>query len=100
MDFQASMAAIAVEQVTDIFRIGMILFLVLTAARTAPATPTRAGSAAPLTLGVLFIAVLIPLTFHRGAPDLLPRILLGIPVNAILLLAMLGLIRLWRQTRG
>lgn len=99
MDFQAPLAAIVIEQVTDIFRIGMILFLVITSANTAPATPTRAGRAAPLVLGVLFIAVLIPVAFTRDAPDLLPRILLGVPVNAVLLGLMLALLEVWKRAR-
>jgi hypothetical protein len=100
MDIEAPLAAIVVEQITDIFRIGMILFLVITASNTAPASATRAGRAAPLVLGALFIAVLIPVAFHRDSPDLLPRILLGVPVNALLLGVMLGLVRAWKKARG
>jgi hypothetical protein len=99
MDMQTSMGGIVVEQFTDLFRIGMILFLAITSANTAHATPTRAGRAAPLVLGALFIAVLIPTAFHRDAPDLLPRILLGVPVNAILLAVVLGLLSLWKKKR-
>jgi hypothetical protein len=100
MDVQAPMAGLVIEQFTDIFRIGMILFLVITSANTAHATPTRAGRAAPLVLGVLFIAVLIPVSFSRDAPDLLPRILLGIPVNAIWLAIMLALVAAWKRFRS
>jgi hypothetical protein len=94
------LGALFAEQVTDIFRIGMIVFLALTAANTAPATPTAIGRAAPLVLGVLFIAVLIPVSFSRESPDLLPRILLGIPVNALLLAVVLGVLRVWGRVRG
>jgi hypothetical protein len=93
------MAGLVIEQFTDIFRIGMILFLVITSLNTAGATPTRAGRAAPLVLGVLFIAVLIPVTFSRDAPDLLPRILLGVAVNAIWLGIMLALLSAWKRLR-
>ncbi|HEV7416198.1 hypothetical protein [Tianweitania sediminis] len=93
MDLQA----LLVSQLTDIFRIGMIVFLALTAARTATATQTRAGRAAPLILGVLFIAVLIPVTFYRGAPDLLAQILMGVASNTLILAAVLGILRLWRR---
>lgn len=96
MDIQT----IVIDQFTDIFRIGMIVFLVITAANTASATATRAGRAAPLILGVLFIAVLIPVGFSRDAPDLLPKILLGIPVNAIILAVVLAAMTAWRRARG
>ena len=99
MDMEASLSAIVVEQLTDLFRIGMILFLAITSAKTAHATQTRAGRAAPLVLGTLFIAVLIPAAFHRDAPDLLPRILLGVPVNAILLGIVLSVMSLWKRAR-
>ena len=99
MDMEAPMAGLVIEQFTDIFRIGMILFLVVTSVNTARATPTRAGRAAPLVLGVLFIAVLIPVSFQRDAPDLLPRILLGVAVNAIWLGIMLALLFVWKRMR-
>ncbi|MBS9719185.1 hypothetical protein JYU29_00620 [Tianweitania sp. BSSL-BM11] len=100
MDMQASIGAIVVEQFTDPFRIGMILFLAITSANTAHATTTRAGRSAPLVLGALFIAVLIGIAFHRDAPDMLPRMLIGIPVNGILLVIMIGLLRLWKRMRN
>lgn len=96
MDIQALVA----EQVTDIFRIGMILFLAITSMNTAHATATRAGRAVPLVLGVIFIAVLIPVTFNREAADLVPRIAVGIVVNAILLAVVMGGIRVVRQLTG
>ncbi len=96
MDLQA----IVIGQLTDIFRIGMLVFLALTSLNTAAATATRAGRAVPLVLGVLFIAVLIPVTFSREDPDLLPRILLGIPVNTILLGVILAALTLWKRTRN
>lgn len=96
MDLQAMFVA----QLTDVFRVGMVIFLALTAANTAHATQTRAGRAAPLVLGVLFIAVLIPLTFTRGAPDLLPQILMGVAVNTLILALVLGAMSVWKKGRG
>ena len=61
---------ILLAQLLDPFRIGLIVVLVITAARTS----ATVGNWAPLALGVVFVAVLIPMTLgsgeeQQGCPD-------------------------------
>lgn len=71
-----------IAQLADPFRIGLIIALLITAIRTEAAT----GKVIPLILGVLFIAVMIPMTTQAGSDR--PLWLLaatGVLANAILL---------------
>lgn len=74
-----------VQQLADPFRIGMIFFLLLTALRTRAAT----GMVLPLAAGVVFVAVIIPLTLQASAVQTLEARVLavayGIVANAIIL---------------
>jgi hypothetical protein len=80
-----------VAQLTDVFRIGLVIALVWTAARNRGVT----GMAIPLAAGVLFIAVIIPATLPTAEP--MARALgVGIVANLILLaLALAG----WQVVR-
>ncbi len=84
-------------QLADPFRIGLIVALIITAIRTEAAT----GKVIPLILGVLFIAVMIPMTTQADASE--PVWLLaatGIIANAILLamaLAVWSLVHRFRR---
>ena len=49
---------ILLAQLLDPFRIGLIVVLVITAARTS----ANVGNWVPLVLGIVFVAVLIPMT--------------------------------------
>ena len=66
-------------QIADPFRIGLIVALVVTAARTSAAV----GTLVPLALGVLFVAILIPTAL--GGDDTLSQIAVGLVTNAVLL---------------
>ena len=78
---------IFVAQVTDLFRIGLIVALLATQTRTAAVT----GRALPLALGVVFVAVMIPLTLPSSGAEKLPAIAVGLASNALILaLAMAG----------
>lgn len=76
------MVDILVSQLTDPFRIGLMFFLLVTALRTRHTM----GMKAPLAMGVVFIAILLPLTTTAGADVArFAAIGLGIVANAIIL---------------
>lgn len=76
------MADILVSQLTDPFRIGMMFFLLVTAIRTRETM----GMKAPLAMGVVFVAILLPLTTAASAEVArFASIGLGIISNAIIL---------------
>ncbi len=88
------------SQLTDPFRIGLIFFLLLTALRTRATT----GFAMPLAFGIVFIAILLPMTTERqaGTDGTLPvaAMAAGIASNAIVLgVLLLGRI-LWLRTQN
>ncbi len=83
------------SQLTDVFRIGLIIALVATTARTQATT----GTMLPLLAGVIFVAVIIPSAMPT-TESLARNIGVGILANAILVgLALLAL-RMYRQFRG
>ena len=84
-------------QLTDLFRIGLIIALVVTTARNAAIT----GKIVPLIAGVVFVAVIIPATMQTASGDPLWRLAaVGIAANliilSIVLAAMAALARLRR----
>jgi hypothetical protein len=82
------------SQLTDVFRIGLVIALVWTAVRNKAVT----GMAIPLAAGVLFIAVIIPATLPNAEP-MTRAVGVGIVANLILLgVAMAGLV-LYRRLR-
>ena len=89
-----------VSQLTDPFRIGLIFFMFLTALRTRDTV----GFAMPLVLGVVFVAVLLPMT--TGANTALGRdvpiraIGFGIFSNAIILGTIAAGWTIWIKQRG
>jgi hypothetical protein len=82
------MTDILISQLTDPFRIGLIVALLVTALRTRLAT----GMLIPLGAGVLFIAVMLPSTMGLPAgADLVTAVGIGAVANAMLLgVALLG----------
>jgi len=88
-----------VSQLIDPFRMGLILFLFLTALRTRAAM----GLAMPLGLGVIFVAILLPLTtgantvMDNGAR--LTTIACGIVSNAIILGCFVSAWAVWTKVR-
>jgi hypothetical protein len=90
------MVEIITTQLTDPFRIGMIFFLLLTAIRTR----ANMGLWMPLGMGVIFIAILIPLTTAAASP--VPRLTaigLGVIANAVILAIFLAGWTIWQKTR-
>ena len=77
-----------VAQLTDPFRLALIVGLVLTMLRTERVT----GRWAPLALGVAFVAVIIPLTTQRGAPEpMWELIAVGLVANVVLLAVVMAI---------
>ena len=75
------MLDLVLSQLTDPFRIGLIIALVVTMLRPSAVT----GRALPLTLGVVFVAVILPTTMPGGAASLSNAILAGLISNLIIL---------------
>jgi hypothetical protein len=69
------------SQMTDPFRIGLLIALLLTAYRTRAVT----GLMIPLAAGAVFVAVLIPTTMQPDSPDLVLAIAAGVVGNAAVL---------------
>jgi hypothetical protein len=84
------------SQLMDPFRIGMIVALVYTMVRTRAAT----GTAIPLALGVVFVAVILPSTQGSGAASLTNAVLAGIVSNLIILGIVLALAMIIRRLRS
>ncbi len=83
-------------QLTDPFRIGLVIALMLTMLRTAAVT----GKVVPLIAGVVFIAVLIPTTLQTGQGDLLAAIGVGLVSTSVLLAAAMVVRALVLRVKG
>ena len=75
------MIDLVLSQLTDLFRIGLIIALVVTMRRTAAVT----GRVFPLVLGVIFVAAMLPLTMPGASASLTSAILAGLVSNTIIL---------------
>jgi hypothetical protein len=84
------------SQLIDPFRIGLIVALVITMYRTRAAT----GTALPLALGVVFVAVIIPSTQGTGTASLTDAVVAGLVSNLVILGIVLALAVLVRRLRG
>lgn len=84
-------------QLTDIFRIGLMVGLVVTMDRTRAQT----GVALPLLAGVIFVAIIVPVTTRTmaGIP-LWQEIAAGIISNSVVLAFCLAGWALFRRLRG
>ena len=80
------MTDLVLLQLTDLFRIGLIIGLVYTMHRTAAVT----GRVLPLVLGVVFVAVMLPATMPSASVSFTDAILAGLVSNTIILLPVLG----------
>lgn len=74
------------SQITDPFRIGLLIALSFTMASTRAVS----GTIIPALAGIVFVAALIPMTLHAGQP-FLPAFLAGIVTNAVILGVVLAL---------
>lgn len=84
------------SQLTDVFRIGLIVALVVTMLRTSAVT----GRIVPLACGVVFVAVILPTTMSVGEASLTQAILAGILSNLIILVLVMGIARLVVRLRA
>ena len=80
------MIDLVLSQLTDLFRIGLMIALVVTMLRTAAVT----GRVLPLALGVIFVAVILPSTMPGGSASLTDAILAGLVSNLIILMPVLA----------
>ncbi len=74
------MTDLVLAQLTDPFRIGLLIALVVTMLRTAAVT----GRVLPLALGLLFVAVILPTTMPTGTAGVGDAILAGLISNLII----------------
>ncbi len=84
------MTDLVLSQLTDLFRIGLIIALVVTMRRTVAVT----GRIIPLLAGVVFVAVLLPATMPSGSATLTDAILAGLVSNSVILVHVLAIARL------
>jgi hypothetical protein len=84
------------SQLLDPFRIGLIVALVFTMVRTRAAT----GTVVPLAAGVVFVAVILPMTTAPAGVTLTDAVLAGLASNLIILAIVLALGLVYRRLRG
>ena len=80
------MTDLVLSQLTDLFRIGLIIALVVTMHRTAAVT----GRVLPLVLGVVFVAVMLPASMPSSSASLADATLAGLVSNSIILVPVLA----------
>lgn len=82
---------------TDPFRVILLVGLVITQRRTAAVT----GTVLPIALGLVFVAVIIPLTMGFGAEaGLFRAVLAGLVANVIWLVPIVAVVRFWQRRAG
>ena len=89
------MTDIVLSQLSDPFRIGLIIALVVTMFRTSAVT----GRALPLVLGVVFVAVILPTTMPSGTASQSNAIFAGRVSNLIILGVVLAIAALIARLR-
>lgn len=89
------MTELLFSQLTDIFRIGLLIGLVYTTHRTVAVT----GRVLPLILGMVFVAVILPTTLPSPTASLGKAVMTGLLANAIILVHVLALARLVARFR-
>ena len=83
------------SQLSDVFRIGLMIALVVTMLRTSTVT----GRVLPLIAGVVFVAVIVPSTLSGSTETLSQEIAAGLISNLIILVPVLLLARLIAHLR-
>ena len=89
------MIELVFSQLSDVFRIGLIMALVVTMLRTSSVT----GRVLPLIAGVVFVAVIVPSTLSGNSETLSQEIAAGLISNLIILVPMLVLAKLISRLR-
>jgi hypothetical protein len=84
------------SQLTDPFRIGLMVALVITMLRTVAVT----GRWIPLALGVVFVAVIVPSTLPSQTVEFMDAVLAGLVSNTIILVVVLAIAVMVKQRRG
>lgn len=88
---------ILTTQLTDPFRIALLIGLVYTMERNQAVT----GRLVPLLAGMLFVAVIIPATISPpGATPMWQVVAVGLVANAAILAVVMAVWRLVRRARG
>lgn len=90
------MTDLILAQLTDPFRIGLLIALVFTMLRTRAAT----GQLLPLAAGAVFVAVVIPSTMPKAGVSLIQDVTAGLVSNLIILAIVLGLWAVVQRFRG
>jgi hypothetical protein len=84
------------SQLSDPFRIGLLIALFVTMLRTQATT----GTLLPLAAGAVFVAAILPMTTTSALAATLPVVVgVGIVANAILLAIILGAWTLYRRSK-
>ena len=89
------MIDLVLSQLTDVFRIGLIVALVITMLRTSPVT----GRVLPLAAGVVFVAVILPTTMPGNSGNLTYTIIAGLLSNTIILVPVLVVVNVVNRLR-
>ena len=89
------MIELVFSQLSDVFRIGLIMALVVTMLRTSSVT----GRVLPLIAGVVFVAVIVPSTLSGSTETLSQEIAAGLISNLIILVPVLVLAKLVAHLR-
>lgn len=82
-------------QLTDPFRIVLLIALFSTMLRTRAAT----GTYLPLIAGAVFVAVILPLTLSNGG-DLITAVLAGIVANVTILAIILAVWTIYQKAKN
>lgn len=91
-----TLSQLILSQLSDPFRIVLIIGLVYTMLRTRPVT----GTLIPLLSGVAFVAIIIPVTLNQGSAEPLWRaISAGLLSNAVILGVVMGVWSLYDRAR-
>ncbi len=91
-----TLSQLILSQLSDPFRIVLIIGLVYTMLRTRPVT----GTLIPLLSGVAFVAIIIPVTLNQGSAEPVWRsISAGVLSNAVILGVVMGVWSLYDRAR-
>ena len=92
-----SLSDLLLTQLSDLFRIGLLIALFVTMLRTRAAS----GTLIPLAIGAVFVAVLLPLTAQAAlAAPLATVIGVGIVANVIWLAIILAIWTLYQRLKA
>ncbi len=80
-------------QAVDVLRIGMLIALMFTMLRTQAVT----GTILPLAAGILFVAIIIPLTNPTSTAPMWMQVVTGVIVNAVYVAIGLLIWTVWKR---